>query len=277
MYGKVKNRGTTTATNVTVRCYHCLPGAGLTWPNDFTEMSPVGGITIASIGANNSQEVTVGPFEWTPNVNALGHDCVLMIASTDGDRSNVDNFTGSESIAEWRLVPNDNNIGQRNIVIVPGGSPESLVAAFEHAIFFAGNSFNRPTTMELRAELPEVLSAKNWQLTFAEVDNNQFRLNPGEKRAIKMRLAPGAAFTADEIRQLNNRMIHVYLSGNGIEVGGMSYQINPDDGGASGERAGLHVASRRAAQNLLERLNLSTTQPVGNVRIKTVSIDIEFD
>jgi zinc metalloprotease ZmpB len=275
MYGKVKNRGTTTATNVTVRCFHCLAGAGLTWPTDFTEMAPVGGITIPSIGANNSQEVMVGPFEWTPNVNALGHDCVLMIASAAGDPSNIDNFTGTESIAEWRLVPNDNNIGQRNVVIVPG-SPEALAAAFDNAIFFAGNSFNKTATMELRAELPDLLSAKGWKLHFAEVGNDQFRLRPGEKRVIKMRLAPGAAFSADEIRQLNDRFINVYLTGNGIEVGGMSYQIDPDATGTLGEAAVLNVASRRAAMNLLERLNVPA-QPVGNVRIRKVSVDIEFD
>jgi hypothetical protein len=277
MYGKVKNRGTTTATNVTVRCYHCLPGAGLTWPTDFTEMGPVGGITIPSIGANNSQEVMVGPFEWTPNVNALGHDCVLMIASTAGDPSNIDHFTGTETIAEWRLVPNDNNIGQRNVVIVPGVSPESLVAAFDNAIFFAGNSFNKRASMELRVELPDLLTAKSWKLHFAEIDNGQFQLRPGAKRAIKMRLAPGDAFSADEIRQSKDRHINVYLSGNGIEVGGMSYQIDPDAAGASGEAAVLNVASRRAALNLLERLNLPAAQPVGNVRIRKVSVDIEFE
>ena len=36
----------------------------------------------------------VGPFEWVPNENVYGHDCVLMIASVAGDPSNVDNFTG---------------------------------------------------------------------------------------------------------------------------------------------------------------------------------------
>ena len=49
MYAKVKNRGTTTANNVTVRAFHSLPGAGLTWPNDFVEMNPMGGLPIASI------------------------------------------------------------------------------------------------------------------------------------------------------------------------------------------------------------------------------------
>ena len=43
-----------------------------------------------------------------------------MIASVSGDASNIDNFTGTESIQEWRLVPHDNNIGQRNVSVVPG-------------------------------------------------------------------------------------------------------------------------------------------------------------
>ena len=35
VYVKVKNRGTTAATNVDGPGYHSLPGAGLTWPTDF--------------------------------------------------------------------------------------------------------------------------------------------------------------------------------------------------------------------------------------------------
>ena len=33
-YCKVKNRGTSTATGVVVRGYHCLPSAGVVWPNN---------------------------------------------------------------------------------------------------------------------------------------------------------------------------------------------------------------------------------------------------
>lgn len=106
------NRGTTAAADVTVRAFHSRPGAGLTWPVDFVEMNPVGGLVIPSINPGSTEEVTVGPFEWVPNVNVYSHDCVLMIASTDGDPSNIDNFKGAETILEWRLVPNDNNIGR---------------------------------------------------------------------------------------------------------------------------------------------------------------------
>jgi zinc metalloprotease ZmpB len=239
MYGKVKNRGTSAATNVTVRSYHSLPGAGLTWPNDFTEMSPASGLSIPSIGANNTEEVTVGPFEWVPNVNVYGHDCALMIALAAGDPSNIDNFTATETIAEWRLVPNDNNIGQRNVSIVPGGGgPEALMTAIGGAPFFAGNSFNRPATMELRVDMPRVLASKGWRLRFADLDNNddndnddkgnEFRLKAGKKRKIKLKLSRGSRFTADEIRNAADRNISVYLYGNGILLGAMTYQIDPD-------------------------------------------------
>ena len=53
--------------------------------------------------------------------NYWGHDCMMMIVSATGDPSNVDNFTAAEFIEDWRLVPNDNNIGQRNVTFAPGG------------------------------------------------------------------------------------------------------------------------------------------------------------
>jgi zinc metalloprotease ZmpB len=234
MYGKVKNRGTSAATNVTVRSYHSLPGAGLTWPNDFAEMSPVGGLSVPSIGANNTEQVTVGPFEWVPNVNTCGHDCALMIASAAGDPSNIDNFTGTETIAEWRLVPNDNNIGQRNVSIVPGGGgSEALIAAIDGAPFFVGNSFNRRATMELRVDMPRVLASKLWRLRFADLDNNdgndnEFRLKAEKKRKIRLKLSKGDRFTAGEIRNATDSNISVYLYGNGILLGAMTYQLDPD-------------------------------------------------
>ena len=62
--------------------------------------------------ANNGNEVTIGPFEWTPNVNAYGHDCLLAIVTADGDPSNIDNLEPGQTFQEWRLIPHDNNVGQ---------------------------------------------------------------------------------------------------------------------------------------------------------------------
>jgi hypothetical protein len=229
MYGKIKNRGTSTANNVTVRAFHSLPGAGLTWPTDFVEMNPIGGLPITSIAANSTAEATVGPFEWEPNINAYGHDCVLMIASVPEDLSNIDNLTGTETIQEWRLVPHDNNVGQRNVNVVPGeGGGEALMAGLDGAFFMAGNNLNRRAAMELRVEMPAVLADRGWQLQFDGISDNKFSLKGGEKRRIQLKLKNGKEFTRADIESSADRMINVSLLANGILLGGMSYYVDPN-------------------------------------------------
>jgi hypothetical protein len=44
-----------------------------------------------------------------------GRNSILMMVSAAGDPSNVDNFDAEDSIPDWRLVPNDNNIAVRDI------------------------------------------------------------------------------------------------------------------------------------------------------------------
>lgn len=42
----------------------------------------------------------------------------LIVVSAPGDESNIDHITAGAEFPLWRLVPNDNNIGQRNVVTV---------------------------------------------------------------------------------------------------------------------------------------------------------------
>lgn len=228
-YVKVKNRGTTAASNLVVKGYHCLPGAGLTWPTDFVQMTPLAGLPVASLGANNTEEVMVGPFEWTPNANVYGHDCMLMIVSADGDPSNVDHFTAGETIEEWRLVPHDNNVGQRNVELVPGGGGESgLTRGLHERVFFAGNPFRRRAAMELRVELPPLLARNGWQVRFKGISENRFVLKPGEKRKIVLDVKPGRTFSRKQVETARDRAISVQLFANGILLGGMTYQLDPE-------------------------------------------------
>jgi len=278
MYGKVKNRGANTANNVTVRAYHSLPGAGLTWPVDFDEMGPVGGLPIASIAGDNAAEETVGPFEWEPNINAYGHDCVLMIASVAGDPSNVDNFTPTETVQEWRLVPHDNNVGQRNVSVVPGeGGGEALMASLDGAFFMAGNNLNKRAKMELKVHMPKVLASKGWKLKFEGLPTNKFSLQAGEKRKVHLSLQAGADFTKADIEGAADRLISVDLLGNGILLGGMSYDVDPNLKTPSGGKppGGTHCDG--AAQKLLDCLKVGGGQKVKKVCVKKVSIDIELD
>ena len=278
LYAKLKNRGTSVANNVTVRAYHTKPGAGLTWPYDFVEMNPVGGLPIANIPADSAGEVQVGPFEWEPNINAYGHDCVLIIASVAGDPSNIDNFTGTQSIQEWRLVPHDNNIGQRNVSVVPGaGGMEALKAALHGAFFMAGNNLNRRGAMELRVEMPKVLADKGWRLQFEGIANNTFTLKAGEKREVRLKVQQGLDFTKADIEAAADRMINVSLLANGILLGGMSYYVDPQLSKPSGGKQPVGKDCGGAAQKLLDCLDLSGGGKVKKVCVKKVSVDIELD
>jgi hypothetical protein len=276
-YVKVKNRGTTNASG-TVKVYHCLPGAGLTWPTDFVQAGPAAGLATGNVLANNGNEVTVGPFAWTPNSNAYGHDCLLAIVETAQDPSNINNLSPGETIQEWRLVPHDNNVGQRNVQLLPGGGGgEALTAALDGALFMAGNNLAKPAQMELKVAIPAVLASRGWNLRFAGIRSERFRLKAGDKRQIELRLSLGSEFTADDIRGVAERTISVELYGNGILLGGMSYHLDPDMTEPAGERGG-------PAQGAIAPPGISSTVSTSEaatssrkVRVKKISVDIELN
>jgi hypothetical protein len=227
-YVKVKNRGTRTASG-TVKLYHCRPGAGLTWPIDFEQATPLDGLPTGSLAAGSAAEVIVGPFTWTPHVNALGHDCLLAIVSGEADVSNVETLEATQTIQEWRLVPHDNNVGQRNIVVLAGaGGAEALARALTGAPFFARNNLNLPAVMELQVRVPPFLAERGWGLGFADLEGDSFRLKAGAKRTLKLEVVRGKDFTAAEFRRQRERRFIVTLLANGIQLGGMTYEVNPD-------------------------------------------------
>lgn len=117
-YVKVRNRGSSAAEDVVVRGFHSKPLAGRTWPDDLQPMTTPE-LAAGTIQPNDSQEVIVGPFEWTPTADANDRDSMLMIVSAPGDPSNADKFVAGEDIADWRLIPNDNNIAVREVRLLP--------------------------------------------------------------------------------------------------------------------------------------------------------------
>ncbi len=117
-YVKIKNRGSQTATNVVVKAYHANSAAELSYPIDWLPMRTPE-LTATDVPAYNAEEIIVGPFEWVPL--HVGHESMFMIVSALGDPSNVNNIVEGDSIPAWRLVPNDNNISQRNVFPVLGG------------------------------------------------------------------------------------------------------------------------------------------------------------
>jgi hypothetical protein len=221
VYVKVKNRGLKTANNVVVKGFHCKPGAGLLWPNDLQPMATAQ-IAVGTIAGNNTQEKIVGPFKWVPITNAFGHDCIMMIASATEDPANTSHFTAGEIIPEWRLVPNDNNIGQRNVSVVAGGGGAITIKdILSKQAFTIANPNPRTATMEMRVDAPAELGLK---LSFDA--EKRFQMRSGEKRDVKMKVT---AIKDVPINSLNarDRDVTIELLADGIVVGGMTYRLDP--------------------------------------------------
>jgi len=223
-YVKIKNRGTQAATNVVVKAFHANPAAGLSFPNDWIPMTTPQ-LPAAGVAANNAAEVVAGPFAWTPT--HVGHECMFMIVSATGDASNADNIAAGDSIPEWRLVPHDNNIGQRNVAPVPGGGTSGLTEEFEGLSFEMKNPLAKAAVMRAEPTLPPLLAERGWKLAFTNRGGSAFKLEPGESRDIVMRLVKGTDITADDVERASDRAIRVAARADGILVGGMTYQLDP--------------------------------------------------
>jgi hypothetical protein len=274
-YVKIRNRGTKNATNVVVRGFHTKPGAGLLWPNDFQPFATAQ-IHVGNVGPNNTDEQIVGPFEWTPNINAYGHDCMLMVASANGDASNIDTFTSGEVIPEWRLVPNDNNVGQRNVQpVAAGGGTEGLLESLDGLSLWVRNPNPRRATMELTVQLPAVLSRAGWRLGFEGLEDNRFVLKSGEQREVVMRLQAGKGFTRDAVEGDPDRDITVAVFADQNLMGGMTYRLDPMISRPHNADRRRKAACREPAAALLECLGIPD-QDVKSVRVKEVILGVRM-
>jgi hypothetical protein len=270
-YVKIKNRGSQAATNVLVKAYHANPAAGLSYPIDWFPMNTAQ-LTAPNVPANNAGEITVGPFEWVPT--HAGHECIFMIVSATGDASNVNNIAAGDSIPEWRLVPNDNNIGQRNVFPISGGGTSGLTTDFNRLTLQLKNPQLSTSPMEVRTVLPEFLEKKGWKIEFLNPGGASFPLRSGETREIVTRLIPGADFTKAEVAENQDKTIHLYGYAGGILVGGMSYELDPNlkppqpHGSPSNECKDIAGALLKCIQLPQEK--------ICRVRIRKVNVDIEF-
>jgi hypothetical protein len=271
-YVKIKNRGTQQAQNVVVYGYHTKPGAGLNWPGDFDAFATAS-INVGTLNPNNTEEKIVGPFEWTPNINAYGHDCMLMVVKADGDASNVDNFTAGETIPEWRLVPNDNNIGQRNVIPVAGaGGEQGLMAALNGVSFFVGNPNPRRGKMTFNVTLPSLLSRLGWRLEIVGIGDG-FTLASGAKREVFIKLHPGKPFTRDAVEATKDRDIRINVLANDNLVGGMTYRLDPDLSRPWNADRPKGKGCLDEAQRLADCLGIK--QQIGQVCVKEIVVSLK--
>jgi hypothetical protein len=275
-YVKIKNRGTQDATGVVVKGFHANPAAGLSYPIDWLPMTTTQ-LAAANVPANNGGEVTVGPFQWVPF--HVGHECIFMIVSATGDASNVDNIGPGDSIPEWRLVPNDNNVGQRNVAPVPGSGTSGLTAEFDHLEFELKNPLTDAAKMRVEATLPPLLAERGWRMEFLNRGGSSFALKPGESRDVVMRLIPGEPFSKSDVENTSEKTIRLLGYAGEQLIGGLSYLLDPTithprrppDGSEHGRDE-----CTRTAQALVDCLELRNDD-VRRVRIRKITVDIEFE
>jgi zinc metalloprotease ZmpB len=228
-YVKIKNRGTKRATNVVVKAFHANPTIGLVYPNDWAPMTTAQ-LAAPNVAPNNSAEEIVGPFKWKPT--QVGHECMFMIVSASGDMSNVSNFSPGETIPEWRLVPHDNNIGQRNVTPVPFQNLKEWMQAVSRLPFTLKNPHRRAARMVLIPTLPRVLVKRGWKLELMSakrtpIKRGALKLGPGKSAQISIRLVAGEPFTAGEVAKWKDATIRIEGYADGILIGGMAYPIAP--------------------------------------------------
>lgn len=276
-YVTIKNRGTSIANNVIVKGYHCKPLAGVLWPNDLQPMTTAQ-LSAGTLQPNGTEEKKVGPFEWTPVTNAWGHDCMLMIVSATGDPSNVDNFTAGEVVEDWRLVPNDNNVGQRNVVLAPGGGGlQGLMAGLHGKGFWVGNPGRTSATIAGSIVLPPLLAQRGWRISLQELPESGVRLKAHEQRLVTLNVHAGTPFTKADVAAAAERDIVVTATADGAIIGGMTYRIDPDLEMPFNDRTPEEKKAqcRDKARQLLECLDLSGDK-VKCVRVRKIAIDVEM-
>ncbi len=276
-YVKIKNRGTLVANNVIVRGYHCKPSAGVLWPNDLQPMATAQ-LSVGTLQPNNTEEKTVGPFEWTPVTNTWGHDCMLMIVSATGDPSNVDNFTAGEVVEDWRLVPNDNNVGQRNVTLVPGGGGlRGLMAGLHGKGFWVGNPGRTSATIAVSVALPSLLTRRGWRISLRDLPEGGVRLKARDQRLVTFDVHAGTPFTKADVVATAERHIVVTATADGAIIGGMTYRIDPDLEMPFNDQTPekKKTQCRDKARQLLECLDLPGDK-VKCVRVRKIAIDVEL-
>src|SRR5690606_23090227 len=213
----------------------------------------------------------------TPNINAYGHDCIIVIASATNDPSNIDHFTSGEIVPEWRLVPNDNNVGQRNVhPVAGGGGIAGLMASLHNKSFWAGNTNSRKALMSIKVDLPDILKRKGWALSFPGIQKNEFTLKSGERREIVYNLKTGQDFTKAEVESANSKDINVSLYADGALIGGMTYYMDANIKTPINSGDSCNVKCNTKAEELLKCLKLSN-QEIKKVHVKKISLDIEMD
>lgn len=197
---------------------------------------------------------------------------MFFTVSANGDPCNIDARVVGP-ISEWRLVPHDNNIGQRNVAPVASGLT-GLIASFENRPFWIRNSFDREVPVEVDIKLPEVFVKNNWRLGLVSEGGQSFFLKSGERKKVILKMVEGNKFNVKD--EAANRQIQITVKQDGIVVGGMNYYIDPLMEYPTNYPGKKEKDCSKTATSLMKCLDLPNMK-IKSVTIRKINMDICFD
>jgi hypothetical protein len=222
-YVRIKNRGTQAATGVVVKGFHCLPGVGLTFPTDWLPMATAQ-LAGPNLAAGDMVGQIVGPFKWIPS--QVGHECMFFSVSANGDPGNIDGHVVGP-IPEWRLVPHDNNIGQRNVhPVVLIKVKDLLKIDLSKLPFWVRNNGRAAVRVSARVKLPDWLARLGWAFDIRGTSAERIVVKPDTMEKVTLaQTKEGKGFTAADLAKQRDRDIVVTVLQDDIAVGGMTFQL----------------------------------------------------
>jgi zinc metalloprotease ZmpB len=222
-YVRIKNRGTQVAKSVIVKGFHCLPGVGLTFPTDWVPMTTAQ-LAAPDLAAGDMAGKVIGPFKWKPS--QVGHECMFFSVSARGDAGNIDGRVVGP-IPEWRLVPHDNNIGQRNVhPVVAVKVKDGLKVDLAKLPFWIRNHGRDPVVVTTQVKLPDWLDRLGWAFDIRPPSPQKLVVEPGTTTKVALAATKqGTPFSAKDLAAQRDLSIVVTVLQDGVAVGGMTFQV----------------------------------------------------
>lgn len=204
VYVRVRNRGPNPANSVTVKLHWAFAGAGMpplpgdfwtSFPNNSSDTSswkPIAAQTItglaysgASVAGTPADPAKILRFdfaapEFDSSLPNPTHYCLFAVINSPQDPVSAQTIA-STNVDD--ISPRDNNITQRNVMLVPLTNLNPF--AF---LMNVGNPFGRAIEIKLHLDAPE-----GWAVEESEVPfDKAFEMEPGEKRLVKVTLKTAA-------------------------------------------------------------------------------------
>jgi hypothetical protein len=195
--------------------------------------------------------------------------------------------TSRALIPEHRLVPFDNNIGQRNVhPVLP--SIRYILKLLGEPVIWVRNPLKMAVACRIEIELPRFLRRLGWEMRVVSAGGRKFELGPRDRREVVFSIEPGEKFSPEMVERAIAEGEHEIKILTYLEdelSGGMTYQLSFD----ADDREGRYPREDEKPEDeprrpltieeilkiLAGRLPI-TRRPVLERRIRTVRLELDL-